>query len=746
VLGVGVPVGQHNDARALGDRGVGLVGDLGQPGGQGRAAAGDLVQAGEGDRLEAGQVAVLVDVHQLGQLVVVYHRERDGDGATGGRLGVQQVALGAEVAGQRGDQLLADGVQRRVGDLGEQLGEVVEEQPGLVGERGDGRVGAHGAERLAAGLGHRGEDDPQLLLGVAEGLLTAGHRGVGVRDVLASGQRVQGDRTGVEPLLVGVLGGKRGLDLAVLDDPALCGVDQEHPAGLQPSLADHLVLRDVQDADLGGEHDQAVLGDPVAGGPQSVPVEHGADLVAVGEGDAGRAVPGLHQVGVELVEGAAGRVHGGVVLPRLRDHHQHGVRQAAPAEVEQLQHLVEGGGVGVLGGADREDPVQVAGDRVGGELRLPGRHPVAVALDGVDLAVVGDEAVRVGQRPAGEGVGGEAGVDQADRGGVAAVGQVGEERLQLPGGEHALVDQGARGQRGEVDTALAFGALAQHEGDPVQLQAGAPARAVADEQLAEARHDRAGGVAEQVRAGRHVAPAEDGEALLGGDRGDGGDRGGVGRVVVGQEGDADGVTACRGKLEAGPGAQEGVGDLGEDAGAVAGVGLRAGGAAVLQVAQDGQCLLDDAVLGLAGERRDETHAAGVVFVARVVEALRSGPPVSQGVVGAGGLVGLMSRARGRRQHRLSRRVVVFGMVTIHMRIRDDAGPLRCRAGYMMPEIPQSGFHSPSCGLGQQVRPCLRPCSAFSKHGPPRCSRAGCVVASVPERPDAETVGLHDHTV
>ena len=45
---------------------------------------------------------------------------------------------------------------------------------------------------------------------------------------------------------------------------------------------------------------------------------------------------------------------------------------------------------------------------------FPGEHPVGVAPDGVDLAVVDDVAVGVGPLPAGVGVGGEAGVDDGD--------------------------------------------------------------------------------------------------------------------------------------------------------------------------------------------------------------------------------------------------------------------------------------------------------------------------------------------
>ena len=69
--------------------------------------------------------------------------------------GSSRFCSGPMVRGQRGDQLLADGVQRRVGDLGEQLGEVVEEQPRPVRQHRHRGVGAHRADRLGAGAGHR---------------------------------------------------------------------------------------------------------------------------------------------------------------------------------------------------------------------------------------------------------------------------------------------------------------------------------------------------------------------------------------------------------------------------------------------------------------------------------------------------------------------------------------------------------------------------------------------------------------
>jgi hypothetical protein len=80
-------------------------------------------------RGEPGQVALVVDVHDLGQVVVVDHRIGKHDLAAGGRDRVQQVLLGPGDRAQRGDELFPDRVQRRVGHLREQLGEVVEHQP-----------------------------------------------------------------------------------------------------------------------------------------------------------------------------------------------------------------------------------------------------------------------------------------------------------------------------------------------------------------------------------------------------------------------------------------------------------------------------------------------------------------------------------------------------------------------------------------------------------------------------------------
>ena len=301
----------------------------------------------------------------------------------------------------------------------------------------------------AAAGGHRRDQQAQFLLGVAEDLLTPGDGLVRVDHVLAFGQFLEVDQPGVQPLAVRMLGGQFALDVVVVADLAARGVDQEHPARLQPALGHHLGRVDVEHTGLAAQHDQTVGGLPPPPGAQPVAVEHGADQRAVGEADAGRAVPGLHQRGVEAVEVApAGSIASlfshasGIIISTAWGR----VRPARCSSSSTSSNVAESLASGVQTGNARDRPR----DSVGLEQRLAGPHPVAVAADGVDLAVVRDVAVRMGQRPRREGVGREPAVHQADGAGHPLVAQVREEPAQLVGGQHPLVDQGAGRQRHEV--------------------------------------------------------------------------------------------------------------------------------------------------------------------------------------------------------------------------------------------------------------------------------------------------------
>ena len=310
---------------------------------------------------------------------------------------------------------------------------------------------------------------------------------------------------------------QRRLELLVGDEPALVEIDQQHLARLQPPLLDDVLFRDRQHAHLRGHDDAVVAGDEIARRPQAVAVERGADLPAVGEGDRGRAVPRLHQRGVVFVEGAPLLVHQRIARPGFRNHHHHGVGERVAALHQELERVVEAGGVGLALVGDRPQLVDVLAEQRRGHRGLPRRHPVDVAAQRVDLAVVRDQAVRMRQRPGREGVGREALVHERERALEIRIVQVGIIGAELVGQEHALVDDGAAGDRhriiaGDAPLAPLIDRVRDRLAQDVEpaLELGLPRflLAAADEHLPVHRLGRLDQFAERRIVGRHVAPAE----------------------------------------------------------------------------------------------------------------------------------------------------------------------------------------------------------------------------------------------
>ena len=624
-LGAEVAVGEDEDVDAAGDRlgrlrAYALHGRR-EPLGPTADRPGDVERVRlEDRRVDLAQLLELVraqDRRLHRQLVRVL-----------GRL-VEQVALRADAGGDAHHDRLADRVDRRVRDLREELLEVGEQRRLAVGEHGQREVVAHRADRLGGAGRGRAEQHAQVLLRVAERELAQAQRLGARHGRLGLGQVGEPDDAVAVPVAVGLARRDVALDLLVGDDAPRLEVDEEQLAGLQAALADDVGGRLVHHAGLGAEHDPAVLGLQPAAGAQAVAVERRPDHAAVGERDRRGAVPRLHQTGVERVE--ALEVVGQVVaaLERLRDHHHHRVGQRAPRQHEQLEHVVERRRVRATRAHDRQQLREVPlAEQLGRELGLAGAHPVDVAAQRVDLAVVGDVAVRVRELPARERVGREARVDEAQRGLGALVLQVGVVAEQLRGREHALVDDRAARERRHHE--VRPGGQLGHAADDVELAlegvlvVQALRRRRGDHELLDVGREVVGGDADVVLVDRDVAPADHALAL-------GLDRAGQQRlelgaalVVLGQEADGHAVAARGREVVADDSTQQLVGELEQDARAVAGVGVRARRPAVLEVLQGHDRALDGLVARLAVEAGDHGDAAGVVLIAGVVQANRPG--------------------------------------------------------------------------------------------------------------------------
>ena len=292
------------------------------------------------------------------------------------------------------------------------------------------------------------------------------------------------------------------------------------------------------------------------------------------------------------------------------------MRQVAPRADEQLQHVVQAGGVRLPGRDEGQHLGQVVAEEGAGQAGLAGAEGGEVAVQGVDLAVVGQEPEGLGEAPRGEGVGAVTLVRHGQGGGEVGRAQVLVEGVELVRQQQTLVDDAARGEGADVQ-ALAqrlLGAAAGDEEPPLQIVPTAPRRR-RDEELADARAARPGGAADGLGAHGHLAPDDRREPLVAQD--------GLEAALApfAAEDHRHGVNLGE-ALHAG--AEEGVREREEQPRAVARLGVPPRRAAVGQAAEHGQPLLDDAVAGAVVEVGHQPHAARVVLKPRVVESLSSG--------------------------------------------------------------------------------------------------------------------------
>ena len=245
-----------------------------------------------------------------------------------------------------------------------------------------------------------------------------------------------------------------------------------------------------------------------------------------------------------------------------------------------------------------------------------------------------DHAVGVRELPGGEGVGGEALMHERKRRGEQRMMQIGVIGAELISQEHALVDQRAAGQRHGIEADIAAAGLAVDGVGDHLAQDVKPALEIVlilDVGTAPDKHlpvrrlglDHRGRQAGIVR--RHVAPAEQLQPLGIDDARDDGLAIDALRAIARHEHVADGVMAGLGQLDlerCGDRFQEFMRDLHQDAGAVAGQRVSARRAAMGEVLQNLDAMLDDLVARPPLEVGNEADAASIVLALRIIKSLR----------------------------------------------------------------------------------------------------------------------------
>ena len=433
---------------------------------------------------------------------------------------VEDVLLATDTGGERHHVVLPQRIDGRVGHLRKHLAEVVIKGACAGREYRHRGVIPHGAHRFLTIFTENPDDLIQLLEGVAKQLLIGFQLLIG--ELAATGLAVvhllEGDQPAamfVHPLLVGVAALEIVIDLEAGPHLAVAGIHHEQLARADPALLQHFVRGVVPGADLGGEGDELVLGDDVAGRTQTVAIKCAGGVATVGHDDTGRAVPRLHVHGVEVVEGAQVVIHVRMFLPCRRDQQTHGAEQVHATGEEEIQHVVEAGGVRA-GGVDEGGRFLQIGNERGRKLVAACLGPLAVAGDGVDLAVVGQIAERLGQRPARAGVGGEALVEDADGRLHTDVGEIQIEARQVHRHAQPFIDGDQIGEADHIEVVVvdALFDAATHDIEAALEILVDPAGRGVDKDLFNAGQGGFGNGTEHVGIDRHLAPADQTQGLF----------------------------------------------------------------------------------------------------------------------------------------------------------------------------------------------------------------------------------------
>ena len=149
----------------------------------------------------------------------------------------------------------------------------------------------------------------------------------------------------IEPPAVGLLLSELVLDLTVVFEFPGRGVGGNHLARAEPAFADDGRVIEDHSACLRADVEDAIVSDLVAGWAEAIAVERGAKLGAIGENQPCRSVPRLGKRTGVLIERAQ-FVGNRLVIPVSRRHqHAHRMLGRAPGKDQQLQRMIERGGV-----------------------------------------------------------------------------------------------------------------------------------------------------------------------------------------------------------------------------------------------------------------------------------------------------------------------------------------------------------------------------------------------------------------
>ena len=397
---------------------------------------------------------LLTDRRQLG---LIKHRRVEMDHRRGLRLGLQRWTTLTQMHLQAHHKFFPQGIDRRVGDLGEALLEVVVQEVGLVRKHCQGDVIPHAVGGLLCESRHVLDD--QIKVFRCESHRSLQPQQIELTHLTLGGPGLEFHAAAVllEPVGIGEPPGGVLLHRPVIEQLTFLQIDRQHLAGAEAAFAAHGLAAEIHHASLGShDHEPVVRGAP-AGRTQSVAVQGGSHPLAIGEYQKRRAVPGLLNTCIKLVHLSHFRatVEIRLIAEGFRHEGDQPVSDRTATSHHQLQRGVE---VGRVTEGRIRDGIEVRCRLTPhiGEARFRGLRPVDVAQQRVDLSVVTQHPHGLSKGPARQGVGAEAAVINRETHLKTRIAQIGVVLRKHFGAHHALVHNGATAQRRHVEVERAI--------------------------------------------------------------------------------------------------------------------------------------------------------------------------------------------------------------------------------------------------------------------------------------------------
>ena len=244
-------------------------------------------------------------------------------------IGSQDIhAYSSDIFGERHDQFFADRIDRRVGDLGKLLAEIVEQQLWPVAQYSQGSIVTHGTYRFCTILGHRLNDFLNIFPGISKNVEHVVIMRHAMCDFSSTFQFVQLNTVAGKPCTIGLGFGQLAFQFIIIVNPSFLCVNQQDFSRLEASFFFDVTRFEIHHTYLTGHYHRVILGNEVACRAESVPVKHTAGISAVAEEQRSRTVPWFHQNGMIFVKSLQVFTDGVLFVERFGYEHGHGMRQA----------------------------------------------------------------------------------------------------------------------------------------------------------------------------------------------------------------------------------------------------------------------------------------------------------------------------------------------------------------------------------------------------------------------------------